>query len=109
MQPREIINTTEFNLVIKRLAFQLIENHTNFEDTVLIGLQSRGVCLSDRLQQVLQEINPELKILNVGYLDITFYRDDFLVSIKPLIANELAEATLSYNTKKPIVLVDDVL
>ena len=62
MQPREIINTTEFNLVIKRLAFQLIENHTNFEDTVLIGLQSKGVCLSDRLQQVLQEINPELKI-----------------------------------------------
>jgi pyrimidine operon attenuation protein/uracil phosphoribosyltransferase len=106
MQPREIINTTEFNLVIKRLAFQLIENHTNFEDTVLIGLQSRGVCLADRLQQVLQEINPELKI-NVGYLDITFFRDDFRRTNKPLIANE-TKINFIIEGKK-VVLVDDVL
>jgi len=106
MPPREIINTTEFNLVIKRLAFQLIENHTNFEDTVLIGLQSRGVCLADRLQQVLQEINPELKI-NVGYLDITFFRDDFRRTNKPLIANE-TKINFIIEGKK-VVLVDDVL
>ncbi|MDG1517327.1 MAG: bifunctional pyr operon transcriptional regulator/uracil phosphoribosyltransferase PyrR [Flavobacteriales bacterium] len=106
MQPREIINTTEFNLVIKRLAFQLIENHTNFEDTVLIGLQSKGVCLADRLQQVLQEINPELKI-NVGYLDITFFRDDFRRTNKPLIANE-TKINFIIEGKK-VVLVDDVL
>ena len=106
MQPREIINTTEFNLVIKRLAFQLIENHTNFENTVLIGLQSKGVCLADRLQQVLQEINPELKI-NVGYLDITFFRDDFRRTNKPLIANE-TKINFIIEGKK-VVLVDDVL
>ena len=106
MQPREIINTTEFNLVIKRLAFKLIENHTNFEDTVLIGLQSKGVCLADRLQQVLQEINPELKI-NVGYLDITFFRDDFRRTNKPLIANE-TKINFIIEGKK-VVLVDDVL
>ena len=106
MQPREIINTTEFNLVIKRLAFQLIENHTNFEDTVLIGLQSKGVCLADRLQQVLQEINPELKI-NVGYLDITFFRDDFRRTNKQLIANE-TKINFIIEGKK-VVLVDDVL
>ena len=106
MQPREIINTTEFNLVIKSLAFQLIENHTNFEDTVLIGLQSKGVCLADRLQQVLQEINPELKI-NVGYLDITFFRDDFRRTNKPLIANE-TKINFIIEGKK-VVLVDDVL
>ena len=56
MQPREIINTVEFNLIIKRLAFELIENHTDFENTVLIGLQSKGVYLAKRLQEVLQEI-----------------------------------------------------
>ena len=53
MQPREIINTVEFNLIIKRLAFELIENHTDFENTVLIGLQSKGVYLAKRLQEVL--------------------------------------------------------
>ena len=106
MQPREIINTTEFNLIIKRLAFQLIENHTNFENTVLIGLQTKGVYLANRLQEVLQEINPSLK-LDVGYLDITFFRDDFRRTNKPLIANE---TTIDFIIEgKKVVLIDDVL
>ncbi len=71
MQTREIINTNEFNLIIKRLAYQLIENHSYFKDTVLIGLQSKGVYLANRLEKVLSEINTDLDI-KVGYLDITF-------------------------------------
>lgn len=106
MLPREIINTTEFNLILKRLAFQLIENHDNFEDTVLIGLQSKGVYLADRLKKVLSEINPNLN-LDVGYLDITFFRDDFRRSTKPLIANE-TKIDFIIEGKK-VVLIDDVL
>lgn len=106
MQPREIINTTEFNLIVKRLAFQLIENHTNFEDTVLIGLQTKGVYLANRLQTVLNEINPDLK-LDVGYLDITFYRDDFRRTNKPLAANE-TKIDFIIEGKK-VVIIDDVL
>ena len=88
MQPREIINTKEFNLIIKRLAFELIENHTDFENTVLIGLQSKGVCLANRIQEVLKEINTNLKF-NVGFLDITFFRDDFRRTDKPLVSLSL--------------------
>ena len=106
MQPREIINTTEFNLIIKRLAYQLIENHTDFEDTVLIGLQTKGVFLANRLQEVLKEINPNLN-LDVGYLDITFYRDDFRRTTKPLAANE-TKIDFIIEGKK-VVLIDDVL
>ena len=106
MQPREIINTTEFNLIIKRLAFQLIENHNSFENTVLIGLQTKGVYLADRLKEVLHEINPNLN-LDVGYLDITFFRDDFRRTIKPLVANE---TTIDFIIEgKKVVLIDDVL
>lgn len=106
MQPREIINTTEFNLIIKRLAFQLIENHNSFENTVLIGLQTKGVYLADRLKAVLHEINPNLN-LDVGYLDITFFRDDFRRTIKPLVANE---TTIDFIIEgKKVVLIDDVL
>ena len=106
MQPREIINTTEFNLIIKRLAFQLIENHNSFENTVLIGLQTKGVYLADRLKAVLYEINPNLN-LDVGYLDITFFRDDFRRTIKPLVANE---TTIDFIIEgKKVVLIDDVL
>ena len=106
MQPREIINTTEFKLIIKRLAFQLIENHNSFENTVLIGLQTKGVYLADRLKAVLHEINPNLN-LDVGYLDITFFRDDFRRTIKPLVANE---TTIDFIIEgKKVVLIDDVL
>lgn len=106
MQPREIINTVEFNLILKRLAFQLIENHNNFEDTVLIGLQSKGVYLADRLKKVLFEINPDVHV-DVGYLDITFFRDDFRRSNKPLVANE-TKIDFIIEGKK-VVLIDDVL
>lgn len=106
MQPREIINTTEFNLIIRRLAFQLIENHTNFEDTVLIGLQTKGVYMADRLKKELENINPSLN-LNVGYLDITFFRDDFRRTDKPLMANE---TTINFIIEgKKVLLIDDVL
>lgn len=106
MHPREIINTTEFNLIIKRLAFQLIENHDSFENTVLIGLQTKGVYLADRLKAVLHEIHPNLN-LDVGYLDITFFRDDFRRTLKPLVANE---TTIDFIIEgKKVVLIDDVL
>ena len=106
MQTREIINTNEFNLIIKRLAYQLIENHSYFKDTVLIGLQSKGVYLANRLEKVLSEINTDLDI-NVGYLDITFFRDDFRRSNKPLVANETKIDFLIEGKK--VVLIDDVL
>lgn len=106
MQPIEIINTKEFNLTIRRLAFQLIENHNNFEETVIIGLQAKGVYLADRLKKELELINPALK-LNVGYLDITFFRDDFRRTEKPIVANETRIDFIIEGKK--VVLVDDVL
>tara|TARA_Y100000589_G_scaffold209045_1_gene197141 strand:- start:438 stop:983 length:546 start_codon:yes stop_codon:yes gene_type:complete len=106
MQPREIINTTEFNLILKRLAFELIENHSDFEDTVLIGLQSKGVYLANRIQEFLKDINPDLN-LAIGSLDITFFRDDFRRTEKPLVANE---TNIDFIVEdKKVILIDDVL
>lgn len=106
MEPREIINKSEFNLIVKRLAFQLIENHIDFKDTVIIGLQSKGGYLANRLQKELQTIDSTLDI-KVGYLDITFFRDDFRRTGKPLMANE-TKIDFIIEGKK-VVLIDDVL
>jgi len=106
MQPREIINTTEFNLIVRRLAFQLIENHTNFEETVLIGLQTKGVFLADRLRKELEIIQSGLN-LNVGYLDITFFRDDFRRRDEPVVANQTDINFLVEG--KNVIFIDDVL
>ncbi len=106
MQPRVILDTPQFALTIDRLCYQLIENHNDFTDAVLIGVQPRGTFLSNRIYQRLQQLQPGLK-LDYGKLDITFYRDDFRRRETPLAASE-TELDFSIEGKK-VVLVDDVL
>ena len=73
---------------------------------MLIGLQSKGVYLANRIQDVLKEINPDLH-LEVGSLDITFFRDDFRRTEKPLVANE---TNINFMVEgKKVIIIDDVL
>ncbi|GLB50147.1 bifunctional pyrimidine operon regulatory protein/uracil phosphoribosyltransferase [Neptunitalea sp. Y10] len=88
------------------MACQLIENHLDFNDTVLVGIQQGGVFLADRLAKMLSEMY-DIHNLKVGYLDITFYRDDFRRSGKPLEANSTKIDFLVDD--KNVVFIDDVL
>jgi len=106
MKPRIILNDKQLALTIDRLCHQLIENHQNFSDTVLIGIQPRGVYLADRIHKRLTEITGNKNIL-YGKLDVTFYRDDFRRTDKPIAANATEIDFLIAN--KNVVLVDDVL
>lgn len=101
-----LLNAKEVNIILHRLACQLIEKHKDFSNTVLIGLQPRGKFLAQRIAKILKE---EYKIKNVqlGLLDITFFRDDFRRSEKPLEANT-TEINFLVEDKK-IVFIDDVL
>ena len=71
-----IMEEKQLRLTLQRLAHELIENHFPFEDTCLIGIQPRGIVISDFITEYIKEIHPNVKI-NYGKLDITFYRDDF--------------------------------
>jgi pyrimidine operon attenuation protein/uracil phosphoribosyltransferase len=71
-----LLNATEINIALNRLACQLIENHDDFSKTVLIGIQPRGIFLAERLK-ILLETEYKIKNIKLGYLDITFFRDDF--------------------------------
>lgn len=106
MQPRIILDSVPFKLTIDRLCFQLIENHDDFSDTCLIGVQPRGIHLSDRIYNRLREIHPELAI-QYGKLDVTFYRDDFRKRGKPLKPSQ-TDIDFSLEGQK-VILVDDVL
>ncbi len=103
---RVILQQEPFQIIIERLCHQLIERHDTFEDTCLVGIQSRGVLLSNRIHQRLQDIIPGLQ-LQYGKLDITFYRDDFRTRKEPLRANT-TEMNFLVEDKK-VILVDDVL
>lgn len=104
MQPKILLEKTRFDVTIKRLCHQLIEVHNDFSQTVIIGLQPRGVLLARRIQQELQTILGKKKI-SCGELDITFYRDDFRK--KELIPNRTSIDFIIED--KNVVLVDDVL
>ena len=104
MNSTEILNSLQLSLTIRRLCFQLIENHHDFSNTVLVGLQPNGVFLVNRLKKELEKVIN--KVVKTGALDITFFRDDFRRKEKPLIPS-VTNVDFSLENKV-VVLVDDV-
>ncbi len=104
MQPKILLEKTKFDITVKRLCHQLIEVHNNFEQTVIVGLQPRGIYLARRIKSELQGILKNKKI-HCGELDTTFHRDDFRK--KELIPNK-TNIDFIIEDKK-VILVDDVL
>jgi pyrimidine operon attenuation protein/uracil phosphoribosyltransferase len=84
----------------------LIEKHLDFSNTILIGIQPRGTFLAERLKQVL-ESEYQIKNVALGYLDITFFRDDFRRTDKLLEANQTKIDFLVEG--KNVIFIDDVL
>lgn len=106
MEYLRLLESPKFDLTIKRLCYQIIENHNDFERTAILGLQPRGIHLSGRIVQELKKILPNTKILH-GLLDNTFYRDDFRRSENLLIASP-TEIEFQIENKS-VILMDDVL
>ena len=103
---RVISEKAHFDLIIERLCYQLIEDFDDFDAACFVGIQTGGVQLAERLIEKLTEI---LRGGNfpLGKLDITFYRDDFRTSKKPLAANINDMPFIIENQR--VILVDDVL
>jgi pyrimidine operon attenuation protein/uracil phosphoribosyltransferase len=101
-----LLTATEIHIIVHRLACQWVENHLDFKDTVLIGIQPRGVYLAERLVKILRQ-EYSIENLQVGYLDSTFYRDDFRKPGKILEANTTIINFLVEGKK--VVFIDDVL
>lgn len=106
MSQRILLSAKEINIILHRLACQLLENHLDFSNTVLIGIQPRGVFLAERLARMLRE-EYKIKDIHLGSLDITFYRDDFRRGDKTLEANK-TQVNFLVEDKK-VVFIDDVL
>ncbi len=105
MQKRLILDGPLLEITVSRLCQQLIENHQDFKDSVILGLQPRGIFLAERIHQKLEELLNEK--IRIGLLDITFYRDDFRRRDNPLEANTTSIPFIIENQK--VILVDDVL
>ena len=105
MDKRTILDSKHVEITLKRLASQLKENHGNFEDTVLIGLQPRGIHVLEKLKTIIEKDLGHALVC--GQLDITFYRDDFRRREQPLIPS-VNNIDFIIEDKR-VVLIDDVL
>jgi pyrimidine operon attenuation protein/uracil phosphoribosyltransferase len=105
MQKKIILDSDLLNITVSRLCQELIENHNNFSDTVIIGMQPRGIYLAELIHKNL-EANIKQSI-PLGYLDATFHRDDFRRREIPAKASENRIPFIIEG--KNVVLVDDVL
>ena len=106
MSQKIILNSKEVSIILRRLACQLIENHYDFSNTVLIGLQPRGKFVANRIKEILEK-HYNIVDIPLGFLDITFFRDDFRRSEKTLEASK-TEIDFIVEDKK-VVFIDDVL
>ena len=105
MQKKLILDSDLLDITISRLCQQLIENHNQFADTVIIGMQPRGIFLAEFIHKNL-EANIK-KTIPLGYLDATFHRDDFRRRDTPA---KPSENRIPFIVEgKKVVLVDDVL
>jgi pyrimidine operon attenuation protein/uracil phosphoribosyltransferase len=99
-----LISEQQLPSIIKRLAHQILETYPGLANTVIVGLQPRGVFLSDKIVAALQqELSPEQVVY--GKLDITFFRDDIRRAL-----HLPTETDLPFSIEgKTVILIDDVL
>ena len=105
MEKRLVLSSNQFGITIKRLCYQLIENHDDFSNSAILGLQPRGIYVARRIQRELQDILRGRSIL-CGDLDITFYRDDYRRGEIHLPSTTQVDFIIE---NKKVILVDDVL
>lgn len=103
---KTLLDQDQLHITLQRLAHQLVENHTAFQNTAIIGIQPRGVWLSDRIAQIVKEITGKTNI-DYGKLDITFYRDDVHAGSSMHLPSH-TDIPFSIEDRK-VILVDDVL
>jgi len=106
IEERELLNQDDIAITIERLCQQLIENHDNFDNTIIVGVQPRGTLLSNR---IINRLKVQLKGVKIqsGNVDISFYRDDLRRRDEPIVP-EVMDMNLTVEGKD-VVLIDDVL
>jgi pyrimidine operon attenuation protein/uracil phosphoribosyltransferase len=105
MQKKLILDSDLLDITLSRLCQQLIEAHSDFSDTVILGLQPRGIFLAELIHQKLE--NSVGKPISLGFLDTTFHRDDFR---RREIPAKASETRIEFPIEgKKVVLIDDVL
>ncbi len=74
MAARTVLHDADIARALRRIAHEILESRRGDGRLVLLGIPTRGVALAERIQSVIDEIEPGVS--EAGALDITLYRDD---------------------------------
>ena len=106
MKRKKLLDKSTLDVLLNRLSCELIENHFDFRNSILIGLQPRGIFV---LNKLVDNLKGKYLIQNLKYgkLDTTFFRDDFRSKNKQPRASF---SNINFDIEdKRVVLIDDVL
>lgn len=105
IEKSQIMDASQIERTIKRIAHEIIENNRRLEDIYIVGIRSRGVPMAKRLAEYMSKI--ENMPIEIGILDITLYRDDLsTISHQPVVKGSDINLDLE---NKNVILIDDVL
>jgi len=100
----QLLSSEDVLRALKRIAHEIIERNQGLDGVILIGLQTGGAPIANRLASLLEEIVGETT--RVGLLDVSFFRDDLSMNPVPRSSRTVIDHDL---TDRTVVLVDDVL
>ncbi len=100
----QVMDSDEVRRALVRIAHEIVERNRGLQDVAVIGLQTGGVPLAERLVAILREI--EGTSVPFGTIDVAFYRDD--IGLRPVLSEEVTDLPFDL-TGRIVVLVDDVL
>jgi pyrimidine operon attenuation protein/uracil phosphoribosyltransferase len=100
----QVMDADDLRRATWRMAHEIVEANGGVDDVVLIGLQTGGVPLAERLRDALLEI--EGVPVPVGKLDVAFHRDD--IGLRPVLPEAVTDVPFHLDGTV-VVLVDDVL
>jgi pyrimidine operon attenuation protein/uracil phosphoribosyltransferase len=100
-----LMSASEIERTLVRLAHEIVERNHGSANLALVGIRRRGVPLAERLAKHIEGI--EKHAVDVGTLDISFYRDDLSTAGPRPTVNR---GDLGFDvTDRDVVLMDDVL
>src|SRR3569833_4638539 len=100
-----LMSASEIERTLVRLAHEIVEKNEGASNLGLVGIKRRGVPLAQRLAKMIEKI--EKQPVDVGTLDISFYRDDLSTDgPRPTVV----KGDLGFDVNgRDIILMDDVL
>ena len=100
----QLLSGEDVSRALRRMGHEIIERNHDIDSVSLVGLQTGGIAIAQRLCEILQEISGSP--VATGLLDVSFYRDDLSQNPVPASATTSIDHDL---TGRVVILVDDVL